>query len=286
MRAAMLPVCLAVLLFPGCIQTFAVNTMGGLVDEGFSAFTEESDLEFAEKALPGNLKLLEVMLRSSPTNVRILKLASEGYSSYALGFLEDKDPVRARDFYLRGRNFGMRILRQDGKLAKALDGSIDDLKRELGKRDADDVPGAFWTGFGWGSYIYLSLQNTDAIADLPRAEALMQFVAEKDSAFYYAGADLFLGTLYGSRPKIFGGSPEKSREHFEKALRITKGKFLMVYVYYARSYAVQTQNEALFEELLAKVALTPLDVLPEFTLGNAIAKEKAKLLLAKKDELF
>ena len=286
MRSAILPVCISMLLFPGCVQTLAVNTMGSLVDEGFSAFTEESDLDFAEKALPGNLKLLEVMLRNNPTNTRLLRLASEGYSSYALGFLEDRQPDRARDFYLRGRDFGLRILRQDDKLSRALDGSADDLTAELAKHDAGDVPGAFWTGFGWGSYIYLSLQNTDAIADLPRAEALMQFVADKDSAYYYAGADLFLGTLYGSRPKIFGGNPEKSRAHFEKALRITKGKFLMVHVYYARSYAVQTQNEALFEELLSTVASTPIDVLPEFKLGNAIAKEKAKLLLAKKDELF
>jgi hypothetical protein len=286
MRPVILSVCLSMLLFPGCVQTLAVNTMGSLVDEGFSAFTEESDLDFAEKALPGNLKLLEVMLRNNPTNTRLLRLASEGYSSYALGFLEDRQPDRARDFYLRGRDFGLRILRQDDKLSRALDGSADDLTVELAKHDAGDVPGAFWTGFGWGSFIYLSLQNTDAIADLPRAEALMQFVAEKDSTYYYAGADLFLGTLYGSRPKIFGGNPEKSRAHFEKALRITNGKFLMVHVYYARSYAVQTQNEALFEELLNTVASTPIDVLPEFKLGNAIAKEKAKLLLAKKDELF
>jgi len=278
--------CVGLMLFSGCVQSIAVSTMGGLVDEGFSAFTEEDDLAFAEKALPGNLKLLEVMLKSSPENERLLRLASEGYSSYALGFLEDKEPDRAREFYLRGRNFGLRILRQDEELAKALDGTPDDLKAALDQRGPEDVPAAFWTAFGWGSYIYLSLQNTDAIGDLPRAEALMQFVAKNDSSFYYAGADLFLGTLYGSRPKILGGDPEISKQHFERALRISGGKFLLTYVYYARSYAVQTQNEALFEELLNKVRDTPLDVLPEFKLANAIAKEKARMLLEKKSDLF
>ena len=278
--------CVGLMLFSGCVQSIAVSTMGGLVDEGFSAFTEEDDLAFAEKALPGNLKLLEVMLKSSPENERLLRLASEGYSSYALGFLEDKEPDRAREFYLRGRNFGLRILRQDEELAKALDGTPDDLKAALDQRGPEDVPAAFWTAFGWGSYIYLSLQNTDALGDLPRAEALMQFVAKNDSSFYYAGADLFLGTLYGSRPKILGGDPEISKQHFERALRISGGKFLLTYVYYARSYAVQTQNEALFEELLNKVRDTPLDVLPEFKLANAIAKEKARMLLVKKSDLF
>jgi tetratricopeptide (TPR) repeat protein len=274
------------LLFPGCVQTIAVNTVGGLVDEGFSAFTEESDLAFAEQALPANLKLLEIMLKNRPENVRLLHLASLGYNSYALGFLEDKEPDRAREFYLRGRDFGLRMLRQDDEMAKALDGSLDDLKAALAGRGPDDVPGAFWTGFGWGSYIYLSLQNTDAIADLPRAEALMQYVAANDSTYYYAGADVFLGTLYGSRPKILGGDPDLSRRHFERALRINGGKFLMTYVYYARSYAVQTQNEALFEELLNRVDAAPVDILPEFRLANAIAKAKSKLLRAKKSDLF
>ena len=114
----------------------------------------------------------------------------------------------------------------------------------------------------------------------------MQFIATKDSTYYYAGADLFLGTLYGSRPKIFGGDPEVSKRHFERALRITQGKFLMAYVYYARSYAVQTQNQALFEELLNTVDSTSINILPDFRLANAIAKEKAKVWRAKEQDLF
>jgi hypothetical protein len=273
-------------LFSGCVQTIAVNAVGGIADEGFSAFTEESDLDFAEQALPGNIKLLEVMLKNSPDNTRLLALLSQSYNSYALGFLEDKDPVRAREFYLRGRDYGLRILRQNADLAKALGGTPDDLKAALARLSPDNAPAVFWTAFGWGSYIYLSLDNTDAIGDLPRAEMLMKFVADNDSTFYYGGAHVFLGTLYGSRPKLLGGDPAVAKEHFEAALRINRGRFLMTYVYYARSYAVQTQNEPLFVELLTKVQDTPLDILPEFRLANAIAKKKAGLLLAHKNDLF
>jgi hypothetical protein len=67
---------------------------------------------------------------------------------------------------------------------------------------------------------------------------------------------------------------------------LTGGKFLMTYVYYARSYAVQIQDEALFEELLTTVEKASLDILPEFRLANAIAKKKAQLLLSKKSDLF
>jgi tetratricopeptide (TPR) repeat protein len=274
------------LLFAGCIQTIAINTVGGIVEDGFAGFTEESDLEFAGEALPANLKLLEVMLKNDPENERLLRLLSEGYSSYALGFVEDEAPDRARGFYLRAKEYGLRILRQDQQFARALAGSPDDLVAGLRHLGHDDVPAVFWSAFGWASAIYLSISDPDALADLPRVEAMMRFVAEKDSAFYYGGAYLFLGTLYGSRSKFLGGDPELARRYFERALAINEGKFLMTQVYYARSVAVQTLDEELFNRLLDTVDRTSLEVLPEFRLANAIAKNKAKILRAKMGELF
>jgi hypothetical protein len=85
---------------------------------------------------------------------------------------------------------------------------------------------------------------------------------------------------------MFGGNTERSVQHFERALRINQGKFLMTYVYYARSVAVQTQNQGLFEGLLEKVDTASLDILPDFRLANAVAKKKAQLLRAKESELF
>ena len=256
------------------------------MDDGFDALTEEQDLEFAGQALPSNLKLLEVMLKNEPDNEKLLRLLAEGYSSYALGFVEDTNPERAKVFYQRATDYALRLVRQDAKLAKAFDGSVDNLKEELAKRGKDDVPGVFWAAFGIGSYLNLALNYSDAIALLPKAEAMMTFVAAVDSGFYYAGADMFLGTLFCSRPRMLGGDSVLSRQHFERALRINGGRFLMTQVYFARSYAVQTLNEPLFDELLTKVDQASLDVLPKFRLANAIAKKKAKLLAARKADLF
>ena len=286
MKTRILFAILPLLLFSGCIQTIAVRSVGGIVEDGYSALTEEADLPFAEQALPGNIKLLEVMLKNDPDNVRLLKLCAEGYASYALGFVEDVDVVRARAFYLRGRDYGVRILEQDDDLKKSLAGSAEDLRNALAKKGKGDVPGVFWTAFAWGGYLNITLTDPDAIAAIPKLEVMMDFVVARDSAFYFGGAHLFLGTLYGSRSRFLGGDPEKSKEHFEAALRLNGGKFLMTQFYYAKSYAAQTLNEELFEELLTQVDTTSLDVLPEFRLANAIAKKKAKLLMARKDELF
>src|SRR5438093_301876 len=116
---SILSVCyIVVLTFTGCIRHIAISSVGGIVDDGFDALTEEQDLEFAAQALPSNLKLLEVMLKSEPDNTRLLRVLAEGYNSYALGFVEDTDPERAKIFYQRATDYAMRLVRQDAKLAK------------------------------------------------------------------------------------------------------------------------------------------------------------------------
>jgi hypothetical protein len=282
----LLPLLLLPLTATGCLRSIATDTVGHVVDHGFEAITAEGDLGFAAQALPGNIKLLEVLLANQPENETILLLLSQGYSSYALGFVEDTDPVRARDFYLRGARYGERALNGHGDLARAFAGSLDELTAALEAADRDAVPAVFWTAFGWGGMINLSLTDPDALVMLPRAEAMMRWVAREDSTFYYAGAHLFLGTLAGSRPRMLGGDPERSRNHFEAALRINGGRFLLTQVYYARSYAVQTMDEELFDRLLENVRTASPDILPEFRLANAIARKKAALLAERKSELF
>lgn len=271
----------------GCVQQFAIRTIGGIIDEyGFAALNEENDLDLAEKAIASNLKLIETLSKGDPENENLLLLLAMGYTSYALGFAEDESVDRARTFYLRGRDYGLKVLRANRRFARALNSDVETFRTSLNTFSKDELPAIFWTAMGWGSYINLTLTEPEALADLPLVEAMMQYVKEKDSSYYYGGAHLFLGTMYGSRPKFLGGNLEASKRHFEECLKINRGNFLLTYVYYARSYAVQAQDAALFEELLNKVDNASLEVLPEARLPNAIAKKKAQRLLEKIGELF
>lgn len=270
----------------GCLQQIAINSIGEIIDSGFDVLNEEQDLDIAEKSIASNLKLLESLLRKDPQNEHFLLLASIGYSSYALGFVQDDNNERAKIFYRRGKDYGLQILDDNKKFAKARHENIEEFRTALWSFSKNDVPAVFWTAIGWGSFISLSLDDPNALVDLPKVEAMMRFVLENDSAYFYGGAHFFLGTLYGSRPKILGGDPEISQKHFERCLTINNGKFLMTFVYYARSFAVQTQNRELFKQCLAKVADASLDVLPQARLSNAIAKRKAKLLMEKIEDLF
>lgn len=271
----------------GCVQTIAIRTVGGIIDEyGFATLNEESDLKLAEQSIASNLKFIEILSKGDPQNNNLLLVLSMGYTSYSLGFVEDDSLDRARVFYLRGKEYGLRVLRENKEFARALAGNMETFHNALNTFSKDDTPAIFWAAMGWGSYINLTLNDPEALADLPKVEAMIQFVKEKDPSFYYGGAYLFLGLLYGSRPALLGGNQEISRKSFEECLKINKGKFLLTYVFYARSYAVQTQNQRLFEELLDKVERASLDVLPEARLPNAIAKKKAQLLRSKINELF
>lgn len=287
MRETLLIPIVGLIFLSGCsIQSIALRSTGAVVDYGLEAINEESDLRLAEQSIASNLKLLEGLIKGDPENEHLLLLASRGYGSYALGFAEDGSPDRARIFYLRGRDYGLRILRQRERFAQAWDKDVESFQRALSEFNRDDVPAIFWTSNGWGNFIRLTLTDPAAIADLPKVEALLKFVLDKDESYFYASSHLALGTLYASRPKILGGNPEKARAHFERCLEITKGRFFMAYVYYAMSYAVQTQNKELFSSLLHKVVDGSLEALPEQRLANAIAKQKAKTLIAKMSDLF
>jgi hypothetical protein len=114
----------------------------------------------------------------------------------------------------------------------------------------------------------------------------MEWVKEKDSTYYYGGQYLYFGMYYGSFPPLLGGRPDLAKENFERAIAAGGGKFLMTYVFYAKIYAVETQDERLFEDLLAHVIDASADVLPEQRLANAVAKKRAQEALARKGDFF
>jgi len=276
---------LSAVLLSGCLQALAVRSVGGIMDYGFEAFNEEGDLQLAREALASNLKLLEALIKAEPENRRLLLLASQGYSAYTLAFVEDDSIERARGLYWRARDYGMRILNQNSQVREA-GIELGSFRKALTTLSKDDIPAVFWAAFGWGSYINVSRSEPSALADLPAVNAMMDFVLEKDPEYYYGGAHLFRGSILASTPAVLGGKPELARQHFEQALSINEGKFLMSYVYYAKTYAVQVQDPEFFASLLKKVEDASLDVLPEARLSNAVAKRKASLLRQKMVELF
>jgi len=277
---------LLALIFPGCIQSIAIHSVGGILDFGFQAFNEESDLEIGRSALASNLKLVEALIKADPGNEKLMLYAAQGFDAYALAFAEDDSAQRARALYARAKEYGLEALEKRGVPRAKVDGDEAGLRQALGELSIDDVPAVFWTALSWGSYINVSRDQTSAVADLPNVKAMMEFVMSKDSTYYYGGAPLFFGTVEAITPQALGGKPERARDFFERALAINGGKFLLTYVYYAKTYCVQTLHQEMFDSLLNKVDQASIDVLPEARFANAVAKQKSKALRARESELF
>jgi len=267
------------------VQSLALRSVDGLFDATVSALMSEGDLRFAESAITGNLKLLEGVVASDPSNVRYLELACMGYTSYALAFADD-EPSRALVFYSRARDYGIRGLQQRGIPKGAFTSDEATMSAALRRLGASDVPLAFWTANAWGSAIRLEPDDPDAVASVPTANALMEWVKARDPDFFYGGPYLYFGVYYGSYPPAFGGRPDLSRQSFERAVASSRDRFLMTDVLYARTYAVLAQDRDLFHRLLTRVVEASPDLLPEQRLANAVAQQRARLLLAREEDLF
>jgi hypothetical protein len=270
---------IVIFFFNACsLDKFVIRQTGAILDYGVLALYEETDLTLAEQALASDIKLLEGMIKGDPENEHLLLLTTQALAGYALGFAEDEEPERAKLFYLRAKEYGLRALRQNNEFAMADTGSLEDYTAAVNNLEEEYLEALFWTGFAWAGWINLSIDDPRAMIDLTKVQILMEKVLELDESYFHGATLLFFGSIWGVKPKMLGGDPEKAKEYFEKNLEITKGKFLLTYVYYAMFYAAKVLDEDLFYTFVVKIEETPADVLPGYQLLNIIAKKKAKYL--------
>lgn len=275
------------LILEGCSTSqMAVRMALPLVEGQYVSIQEEMDPYLAERAIPANLKMMEGFLKEDEKNLTLLNSLAEGFCSYAFSFLEDSAPDRAAAIYLRGKNYAAQAVSQGTGIENLDQLASEPFKAALVKMNKEDVPALFWLGQCWGGWLMLSLDNPRAFADISKVEWTMQRVLELDGTFQYGGAHMFLGAYYGSRSKLLGGDPEKSRHHFAESLKVSGDRFLMNRLMYAKTYAVQVQDRKLFEQQLKMVLETPAEILPEKRLANEVARLKAKRLLELADDIF
>jgi TRAP transporter T-component len=281
-----LPVGLVLLTFVQGCSTLSTRMAIPMVQSQVAAINAETDPVLAAQAIPASLKMLEGLLTEDPENETLLKNLAEGYCGYAFSFIEDTDPERASRLYLRGRDYAERLLVAGGAPEHLNGQNPEQFKGALKTLDSDHLHGLYWMGQCWAGWLMLNLDDLQAFVAISKVEAILQRTLEMDESFHYAGPHLLLGAFYGGRSKMLGGKPDKARGHFDQCLALTQGKFLMAKVLYAKTYAVQMQDLALFKKLMREVLNAPEDILPEQQLANAVAKQKAQKLLESADDLF
>jgi hypothetical protein len=288
MRTLSIQIVLLFLLL-SALQACATNkkmTIGAaalLLEEVARSSYRQSDLKMVREGTPAYLMLIDGMVGAFPENAQLLLAAAQGHASFAS--IIDGDPDYARMLYGKAKSYALKSLEKRG-VGNLYHGSFADFEKELKKLGKADVSYLFWSASCWGNWIGLNLGSMEAVAELPRVELMMRRVLELDEGYYYGGPHLFLGIWYAVRPQMAGGDLNKSQTHFKKAMELGQGKFLMADVYFAQYYARKAFDRALFESTLKKVLDTPADILPDSTLLNTVAHQKAKEMLSRTDEYF
>lgn len=266
-------------------KKLTVGATATLLEEVAKSSYKQSDLRVIREGMPAYLMLMDGMVEAVPDNPELLIVAAQGYSSFASVFIEDQDNEYAGLLFAKAKQYALRSLEARG-FRDSAEKPLDDFKKDLKTLGKKDLPYLFWGASCWANWISLNLNSMEAMAQLPRVEWMMQRVLEIDEQFYYGGAHLFMGIWFASRPKMAGGDLKKAQDHFLKAIHFGQEKFLMAYVYYANYYARQARNKDLFLATLETVLKAPVDIFPDLTLMNAVAKKKAKELLARAEEYF
>jgi tetratricopeptide (TPR) repeat protein len=265
----------------------AIGFMEPILQDAGARIERDTDAELVAQGLPGTILLIDGLLETSPENNALHLLQARTVTGYALGFVEDENPEHASKLYLRAREHALDVLRRGDKaFARALGGSLEQFQEAVRNLDDKQLEAIFWTANAWGAWINLNLDDTSALADLPRVEALMQRALEIDPTYYHAGPHLFMAVYYSSRSKILGGDPERAQRHFDEVFRITEDHYLLAHVFYAQYFARQAWDPDLFTRTLQRVLAAPDDLDPDSGLSNAIAKAKAKRMLPMVDEWF
>jgi predicted anti-sigma-YlaC factor YlaD len=295
------PGCLLLAWFAGSgcsIHRYALNQVSDAVAHSGATYASDDDPDLIKAAAPFGLKLTESLLAENPRHLGLLTSAASGFTQYAYAFVqEEADEVEAQDFaaaeamrararrlYLRAQGYGLRGLDvKSPGFGKAL---LANPKATVRSATKSDVPLLYWTAAAWASAISLSKDHPELVGQIPAMEALMDRALELDESYGHGSIHTFMISYEMSRSGAAGDPAARAREHFERAMALSKGTDASPLVALAEAVTIQKQDVKEFESLLNQALVINPDASPDFRLLNTVMQRRARWLLSRESELF
>lgn len=271
------------LMLGGCAQIIGSQTRS--MAEGLGqAMQNHDDPRTVAEAMPAYLLMIDGLIARNPDNAATLLTGSRLYGSYAGNFVED--PERARKLARRALDYARHAfcVELPGSCA-TLDQPHTAFAPMARGLPAERIDLIYGLGTAWAGWIRASSSDWNAVADLPKARALLERVVAIDDCHDQGNAQLYLGVMDTLLPPAMGGKPELARKHFERAIACSGGRNLMAKVLYARHYARLVFDRDLHDRLLQEV-LEADPHQPGLTLSNELAQAEARKLLAGAEDYF
>jgi len=255
-------------------QRMADNLTAGILNQ--------DDVATARDGIPAYLLLIDGLIQGDPKNPGLLLAGARLYGAYGGGLVEDA--ARAKRLSGHAFDYARRAACiTDAPLCAALDQPFEPFAAAVAK--ARDPALLFALASSWAGRIQANAEDWNAIADIPKVQALLDRVVAIDPN--HAGGEpyLYLGVLATLRPASLGGQPEQGKAFFEKALALSQGRNQMVRVLYAEKYARLVFDRDLHDRLLNE-AIGADPHAPGLTLINTLAQQRAAALLASGNDYF
>ena len=262
---------------------------GTFLEDIYTTPNPKTDLETFDTAMPPHLQYLDTLIKPSTEDVKLFARVSGAYYGYANCFVEDRDRKEAAALYLKGRDYALNELRyyRIFDTAFTYKQSIEAFRQALiDSFSKANVPLVYWAAMNWTGWITVNLNKPEAVADIPRAIAMLEYVDSYDQSYGNGSVHAALGMLCSARSKAKGGDPDRAREEFEKAFSASFSSTLTYQVSFAKYYAYQTRNKELFQKTLESVVEKPENFSPDMNFVNEVAKKKARALLKNIDRYF
>lgn len=295
---------LSVLALGACsINQMAVrlagNALSGAASSSGNAFTSDNDPELVAQSLPTMIKLSESLLASDPANPALGRSLGSMYIMYANAFVEGpslllppKDfdrkveaKARALNLYLRGVGYLRAAIehRHPGsfRLLEGGEGAV-----ALRKFSRDEVPYLYWYAAGAAAAFALDPLDVASAAQVPVILAMAERARGLDPGFSNGSVQDLLISVYGSLPEGLGGSRDKAKDAFSKAVEASKGRTVSPYVAYALGIAIPAQDYAGFTTMLGKALAVDVEAYPPTRLANVLGQRKARWYLDHASDFF
>ncbi len=281
-----LSVVLILLWLPACSGAI-VKSASRMMDGLSASVMKQEDPQLVRDGAPAYLLMIDGLVEGNPGNEQLLTGAARIYSAYTSAFVLSEDPERAKILSAKAREFAFRAASLRFKeFARLYDKPFTDFEPCAKLFEEDDAPLLFLIITCWATWIQANSSDWNAVADLAKVRLLTERMLEIDDDFYYGSPHLAMGVIHTILPPAMGGNHKAGRAEFEKAIEISRGQYLLVHVVYAKQYARFALDRPLYEQLLNHVLNMPVDIIPELTLQNALAKQQAREMLDNVDDYF
>ncbi len=284
----------------GCAlaKPMLLKAVAKTLSEPGSAVTSHNDPDTVRGAMDFALITDDSLLASIPKYEPLLTSTCSQYTQYAFGFIQpDAEAAQFDDFErsqvisaralrlaLRGRDYCWRALEVKFKgitpLLKA------DPVAALRKAKREHVPLLYWSAASLGAAISLGgLDHPELLIDWPVVRALAERALALDETWNRAALHELMITVE-SQGAEFGGSEERARQHFARAVAVQQGLSPGPYVSLAMGIAKAKQDRDEFEKLLKQALAIDPEKDPANRLPTLLTQQRARVLLAHIDDII